>query len=147
MGKNSQDTVGCEGYASGVSETWILVSQSDEESISFTWQRFDTENGHDVVSIYDGNSTRAELIYTHSGTEMPPPVVSSGRYLLVKFTADDNHVQGSGFSAVYENVPRYIDPTDCAYSHHNYLSNLADMFGCTGYANNVEVTWKIHVPN
>lgn len=143
---DSQDSLGCEGYLSNVVETWILVSQSAHEVINLTWQTFNTQEDHDFVKVYDGNTTDSTLIYSVSGTTLPDPAVSTGRYLLVQFTADSDAVTGSGFGAVYESVlvPE-SDATSCQTSQSYTLLEQEGTFGCDGYANSVTVSWLIHV--
>merc|ERR1712137_1381226 len=92
----AQDSVGCNGYESGVVEEWQLVAQSVNESISLTWNSFDTEANHDIVYVYDGADATATLLGSYSGNEFPDSIVSSTQNLFVKFVADDNHVQGQG---------------------------------------------------
>jgi len=141
----AQDSVGCNGYESGVVEEWQLVAQSVNESISITWNTFDTESSHDIVYVYDGQDANARLVGSYSGNELPEPFVSSTQYLFVKFVADNDHIQGSGFSAIYQSVARLADPTSCQASHDNLLTAQEGTFGCDSYANSVTVTWQIHV--
>lgn len=142
-----QDSLGCNGYLSGVTEYWLLRSQDTHEVINLTWQSFNTQENHDIVSVYDGNSADpSTLVYTASGSNLPDPVVSTGQYLYVTFEADNDGVSGDGFAAIYESVLiEQTDPTSCQSSNAYQLTEEHGVFGCDGYANNVEVSWLIHV--
>lgn len=56
---------------------------------------------YDYVEIHDGNSESADLLGKHCSNIAPPPIISSGPALHIKFVSDYAH-QGAGFSLRYE---------------------------------------------
>jgi len=142
-----EDSIGCEGYLPGIVEEWHIQAQGEEgdQVINLTWHSFDTEAGNDIVTVYDGNSTTSAVLQTASGSTVPDPVVSSGHWLLVRFQSNNNNIQGSGFSAIYDSVPVETDNYSCQSSHNYFLTDPEGVFGCDGYADNVVVSWQIHV--
>lgn len=56
---------------------------------------------YDFIEIRDGNSESADLLGKHCSNIAPPPIVSSGPVLHIKFVSDYAH-QGAGFSLRYE---------------------------------------------
>ena len=116
--------------------------------INLTWNTFNTEGGHDTVFVYDGNSTSSTLVYQHSGNTLPDPVVSSTSDLLVRFVADSNNNQGTGFGGIYESIPAPSAGglVRCSSNKNNFLTETNGVLGCIGYENNVHVSWQIHVP-
>jgi hypothetical protein len=66
-------------------------------TITLTFNQFDTEEGFDFVRVYDGDVQVAEF----SGHAIPEPVVAtSGSIIMVWFTDDDVNFQG--WNACYE---------------------------------------------
>ncbi|UMM20293.1 hypothetical protein L5515_015613 [Caenorhabditis briggsae] len=73
---------------------------SYDSNTNCTFTDFRTEENYDVVSVYDGDSTNADLLGTFSGNHFPFSVVSSGNNLLVTFTSN-NATNNAGFSASF----------------------------------------------
>eukprot|EP00339_Tiarina_fusa_P012912 CAMPEP_0117043186 /NCGR_PEP_ID=MMETSP0472-20121206/30037_1 /TAXON_ID=693140 ORGANISM="Tiarina fusus, Strain LIS" /NCGR_SAMPLE_ID=MMETSP0472 /ASSEMBLY_ACC=CAM_ASM_000603 /LENGTH=752 /DNA_ID=CAMNT_0004754645 /DNA_START=97 /DNA_END=2352 /DNA_ORIENTATION=+ len=141
---SSQDSIGCNGYLGGVTEEWHISSRSPSEVINLTWQSFDTEGGHDIVYVYDGNSTSDPLVYSASGSNIPDPVVSTADWLLVIFVADNNGIEKGGFGAIFESII-VSDNAPCTHDQNYILTEQEGTFGCDGYGNGVTTTWQIHV--
>lgn len=140
-----EDTIGCSGYLNGVNIVWTIVSQDDHQIVNLVWHEFNTEANGDIITVYDGSDINAPVIQTASGSEIPDPVSSTGRNLTVQFVANTNNIQGTGFSAVYENVAVSDDSSTCTTSGTHLLTDFEGQFGCDGYGNNVAISWQIHV--
>ncbi|MCS7086552.1 MAG: S8 family serine peptidase, partial [Bacteroidia bacterium] len=56
--------------------------------ITFTFDRFDVEDGYDYVYIYDGLTTGDPLLAAFTGDQVPPPVTSSSGQMLIQFVTD-----------------------------------------------------------
>ena len=57
---------------------------------SLTFDEFATEQGFDILSIYDGPSADAPMLARLSGTIMPDPIVTTGRSVFLHFVSNDN---------------------------------------------------------
>lgn len=77
-----------------------LIQPTDATEVVLNFTQFNTEDGKDIVSVYDGNSTSAPLMGTWSGQNMPPMLTSTGGSMLVTFTSDAAN-QFSGWEAIY----------------------------------------------
>ena len=85
-------------YASSVQCTWVFSARMP---IRVQFSFFATENGYDVVKIYDGTSTSSPLLRTLSGVNLPSAslvVTSSGGGMTIAFTSDAS-VESQGFVA------------------------------------------------
>ncbi|KAL2087660.1 hypothetical protein ACEWY4_016488 [Coilia grayii] len=71
---------------------------------------------YDFIEIHDGNSEAAELLGKHCSNIAPPPIISSGPTVYIKFVSDYAH-QGAGFSLRYE-----IYKTGAEYCFRNFTS-------------------------
>jgi len=140
------DTLGCDGYGNGATITWLITSSSPTDTVNLQFVSFNTESGHDVVSIYDGQSTSSPSLGSYSGTSIPGPVSSTGTHLFVQFVSDSNGVTGTGFSAVYNSVPQQTTTHDCMSSYNFHVTDLQGEIGCSGYGNSVSMSWFIDVP-
>lgn len=78
--------------------------------VQLTFQSdFNTERYRDVVNIYDGSDSSASLLTSISGYR-PARLTyrSTGRYMYVTFTSDNNDDGGySGFTATVNSVGKY----------------------------------------
>lgn len=78
------------------------------------------ECAYDHLEIYDGRDARSPFLGRFCGTKKPPPVVSSGNRMFLRFFSD-NSVQKRGFEASYEAGERGIYP----HTHtHTLLKSL-----------------------
>lgn len=59
------------------------------------------ECAYDHLEIYDGRDARSPSLGRFCGTKKPPPVVSGGDKMFLRFFSD-NSVQKRGFQASYE---------------------------------------------
>lgn len=64
-------------------------------SLLLLWLRYD------FIEIRDGTSDTADVLGRHCSNIAPPPIISSGSSLQIRFVSDYAH-QGAGFSLRYE---------------------------------------------
>ncbi|XP_029427966.1 CUB and sushi domain-containing protein 2 isoform X2 [Rhinatrema bivittatum] len=83
-------------YGNNVDCTWTVLAELGD-TIALVFTDFQLEDGYDYLEVTgtDGSS----LWFT--GTNLPPPVISSKNWLRLHFTSDGNHRQ-KGFSAQYQ---------------------------------------------
>ena len=93
-------------YENNMDCQWNITSNA---WVELTFDRFDTELYDDYVTVYDGTSLSSPVIDQFSGSERPPPLISSGNNLYVRFTTDAaQNKQYEGFRAIYRGKNRYI---------------------------------------
>jgi hypothetical protein len=69
---------------------------------------------YDYLEIRDGGHGYDRLINRFCGNKFPPMILSTSRYLWMRFKSDDT-IEGAGFTAVYESVlPPPGEKRDCA---------------------------------
>lgn len=75
-------------YQSNNECTILLAPEhlSGTGKIQLTFNYFETNQGTDVLYIYDGDSEQAPLIGSYSGSQKPPTINSTGDKLFFKFT-------------------------------------------------------------
>lgn len=56
------------------------------------------ECAYDHIEIYDGRDAKASSLGRFCGSKKPPPIISSGNKLFIRFFSD-NSVQKKGFEA------------------------------------------------
>lgn len=87
-------------YNNAASTCWLLRPRRHNARVRLSWERFDTEAGHDLVRVYDGSSRLDRPLHTgagYSGSTLPPPTASSGPELLLTFTSDVLMASEKGF--------------------------------------------------
>ncbi|VDH92835.1 Hypothetical predicted protein [Mytilus galloprovincialis] len=86
----------CTEYSNNLAKNWSIdVGSGYRVELQFT--NFTTELKYDVVMVYDAVDA-TDLMGSFSGDDLPPPMISTGRYMFLTFTSDNN-VQYTGFSA------------------------------------------------
>ena len=69
--------------------------------------KFDLESNfnctYDYLEIRDGGHGFDRLINRYCGNTFPPMIISTSRYLWLRFVSDDT-IEGAGFTAVYESI-------------------------------------------
>lgn len=106
-GRVMTDSTRTLGDGSGYSYYWNdthcdwLLAPTDADKVYFKFTDFSTEEGNDVLNIYDGTTTSAPLIGSYSGSNYPTTnlVANSGKMLLT--FSSNSTVQGEGWSAKY----------------------------------------------
>ena len=71
--------------------------------VTLSFNNINTEEGYDVVRVFDGNSTNSPLLSSASGNVAPSAVTSSSNSMLVVFSSDGSDVL-PGFEAYFYSV-------------------------------------------
>eukprot|EP00057_Strongylocentrotus_purpuratus_P007249 XP_011661723.1 PREDICTED: deleted in malignant brain tumors 1 protein [Strongylocentrotus purpuratus] len=122
----------------------FVFKASEGEVITVTFNDFELEAasgcGYDVLEIYDGPSSSANLLGEFCGTDSPGIVTSSGNDMFIRFTSDSS-ITRTGFSADYQFAVPLPPPEtgDCGHtftaingilSSPNYPSNYGNHEDC-----------------
>jgi hypothetical protein len=92
-------------YVSNLNCVW-KISVPPENRIRLSFNDLQTEQTHDCVYVYDGESSLYNIIGTFCGRLYSLPstsVISTTNFMTVRFKTDGS-VTNSGFSAVYRAV-------------------------------------------
>ena len=128
-------------YSPNLNCSW-LVQPAGASLVTLTFNRFDTQNNGDFVSVYDGTSNSAPLIGTYSGSAVPPAINSSGSSLFLEFTSN-GFFELSGWEASYNstNSQCFSNLSVTAYN-----GNIEDGSGTANYQDNLGCSWLIEPP-
>jgi len=125
-----QDEAGC---------SWLIKPADTINSITLSFLKFNTDT-NDFVTVYDGDSTTAPVLGIFSGGDVPLPVTTTGKSMLVTFTSDQD-VTEEGFMASFESeIPLYCSGMVMLSSQSDTLS---DGSGNWNYHNNSACLWRI----
>lgn len=136
-----------ENYDNNASCSWLINPQTETDSVSSIKLEFvvmDTETT-DVVTIYDGATTDAEILGTFSGTTLPSDIITStGNKVLVTFEADGNSTTATGWRLEYKSVlPVYCSGLTQLTAPVGSFNDGSEGFN---YRNNTNCMWKIEPP-
>ena len=93
-------------YENNLDRYWMVSSNA---RIELSFMIFETESEHDVVQVYDGESSSAPLIGGFNGSSLPSAVKSSSSKLFLRFMTNDS-VTKSGFRARFRGMmPSYLN--------------------------------------
>lgn len=124
-----------------------LIQPSNCSSIALHFTAFDTEQEHDVLSVYDGATTSSPLLGQFSGSELPPVLASTGSSMLIVFSTNEN-ITSSGWSANYYGTLKASYTGPCV--NETILSangTISDNSGSSNYLNNMACLKLVEVPN
>ncbi|HRY33496.1 MAG TPA: C10 family peptidase [Bacteroidales bacterium] len=136
--KNYADNAGCQ---------WLIdpqvLPEDSVSSVTISFQRFDTEAGQDILTIYDGPSTADPVLGTFSGNSLPPAITSTGSRVLITFSSNAS-AGGKGWLLSYKsNEPEYCSSLTLTAAQ----GNVSDGSGSKNYVNNSLCNWTIQPPN
>ncbi len=131
-------------YQNNTNCSWLISPQSVEDSVSsikIFFDKMDTEEGSDFITIYDGDSDSAPVLGQFSGNNLPENIVSSGNKVFVTFISDDSST-GEGWFLHYSCVkPVWCSGmTDLTAT----IDTLDDGSGNFYYHNGTSCMWHIH---
>ncbi|CAI2353642.1 unnamed protein product [Caenorhabditis sp. 36 PRJEB53466] len=88
-----------DNYPNNISCSYLLIAPASHV-ITLQFVAFNTEDGYDIVYVYDGSNNSYPLVGKYSGKKVPATIYSTGNTLYLFFQSDlvNNF---SGFSALY----------------------------------------------
>ncbi|XP_048861849.1 neuropilin-2-like isoform X1 [Brienomyrus brachyistius] len=125
---------------------WVITAPEPSQRITlnfnphFELERLDCR--YDFIEIRDGNSESADLLGKHCSNIAPPPLISSGPMVHIKFVSDYAH-QGAGFSLRYEILKI---GSDCSQNFTSPWGMIESPGYPDKYPHNLECTFIIIVP-
>ncbi len=130
-------------YENNTDCSWLISPQSEEDSVSYIkleFERLETEENHDIVSIYDGATIANPLLGQFSGSTLPAIINSTGNQVLVVFHSDEA-VTAAGWMISYSSVT----PVWCSgvTNLNSPLGSLSDGSSSFYYHNGSACMWSI----
>lgn len=95
-----EDGSGPESYPPHSDCYWLIEPSLPVATIKLSFDRFETEDNHDFVTVYDGSSTTSPVLGTFSGATIPPEVTATGGTMLIHFESNGG-ATFAGFKASY----------------------------------------------
>jgi hypothetical protein len=78
---------------------WLIAPEDSIMNIKFTFHRFDLENSHDYLTIYDGADTTAPILASFTGSDIPATVTGTTNRMFIRFTSDNSGNAGGWFAS------------------------------------------------
>jgi hypothetical protein len=123
--------------------SWLIDPQTTQDSvtsITMTFHRFDTEEGKDMLTVYDGPDDTYPVLGTFSGGMLPPEMTSTGNRLFMTFVTDGGNTAPGWFLTYKSTRPVWCQGlvTFTAPTHA-----FGDGSGTFFYRNNSACLWMI----
>jgi hypothetical protein len=133
-----------QNYSYTANCSWLINPQTEYDSVTTVKLKFvslDTDP-NDIVTIYDGATTDAEILGTYSGSTPPEGfITSTGNQVLVVFEANGDATTGAGWKIEYSsNLPTFCSGL---ITHTAPTGSFDDGSGNFYYRNNTNCMWKI----
>ena len=132
-------------YAPNTECQWMLAAP---EATRYTIQfdRFETEEGHDIVTVYNGPTTADGVAGTFSGSAIPSNLTINADSVLITFTTDgENEFHGFQISYTTQGAAQYCSEQEIITADSPVT--ITDGSGDNSYRNNSVCTWKINTAN
>lgn len=97
-----EDGSGPSNYNDNTNCSW-LIKPPGVSSITLSFSAFNTQQGHDFLKVYEGDSASAPMIGSFSGSTLPQQLTIPSGSMLVKFSSD-NAGNDLGWTASYTSV-------------------------------------------
>lgn len=130
-------------YAADADCSWMLAAPEVSRYI-LTFDRLETEEGVDIVTIYNGPTVESGVAGTYSGTTRPTGEISiNADSVLVTFTSN-SEIQMHGFQISYrtEGADQYCAASGSITSAG--ITTITDGSEDANYRNNTVCTWNIY---
>jgi hypothetical protein len=132
-----------ENYTANGDCSWLIHPDIQVDHIRLTFDRFDTENTNDVVTVFDGGSTSDSVLGVFSGSSIPPVIESTGDQLLVNFTTNSINNSPGWFASFTTEFPEYCTLLSELTAPSGSFS---DGSGSNEYVNSTVCRWRIDPP-
>jgi hypothetical protein len=131
-------------YIGNAGCNWLIAPQDSIENLTLHFLKFNTEQGHDFVTIYDGSDSTARVLGEFSGSDIPPAVTASGNRMYLTFRSDGN-TSAPGWLASYKaDIADFCQSNSVATAPSG---NVSDGSGSYDYHNNTTCKFKITPEN
>lgn len=130
-------------YAADADCSWMLAAP-EVSHYSLKFDRLETEEGADIVTIYNGPTVESGVAGTYSGTTLPSGIINvDADSVLVTFTSNSEN-QMHGFQISYTTVgsEQYCAASGSITSEG--VTTITDGSEDANYRNNTVCTWNIH---
>ena len=133
-------------YAADSDCSWMLAAP-DVSKYHLWFDRLETEEGVDTVTIYKGPTVESGIAGTYSGTKAPSrEIVVNADSVLVTFSSNgENEMHGFQISYYTEGEGQYCAEAEDITSEGVFEIN--DGSGDANYRNNTVCTWNICPPD
>lgn len=125
---------------------WLIQAPDPYQRIMINFNpHFDLEDRdckYDYVEVFDGENENGRLWGKFCGKIAPPPVVSSGQFLFIKFVSD-YETHGAGFSIRYEIFKR---GPECSQNYTTPSGVIKSPGFPEKYPNSLECTYIVFAP-
>ena len=122
-----------------------MIAAPEASRYTFHFDRFETEENNDVLTIYNGPSVSDGVAGSFSGSTIPSNVTVNADSVLVTFTTDGQN-QYKGFQISYNTITASQYCSDATINSAG-PTTITDGSGDNPYRNNTVCTWTINVPN
>jgi hypothetical protein len=129
-------------YAADADCSWMLAAP-EVSRYNLTFDRLETEEGADIVTIYNGPTVESGVAGTFSGTTLPTDVLHiDADSVLVTFTSNgENQMHGFQISYTTVGAGQYCSESENITTEGVF--DITDGSGDANYRNNSVCTWNI----
>ncbi len=135
-----EDGSGSDNYANNLDCRWIIAPPG-AGALKLTFTGFHTEEGHDFVEVYDGESANDPLLGMFSGTTIPPVLTANSGKAYIHFYTDDSDVQ-AGWSLNYSCCSAIGTPTVSVNGPTNLCNGESTVLTANNVCSGCTVSWS-----
>ncbi|MCF8367839.1 MAG: C10 family peptidase [Bacteroidales bacterium] len=95
-------------YNNNLDCTWLISTQSIQDSVSYislNFDRINTELNEDIITLYDGEFDTDPILGMFSGNAIPGTITSTGNKVLVHFESNSTNIEAGWFLSYHSTQP------------------------------------------
>jgi len=123
---------------------WLIAPTDPIDNIRISFDRLNTENINDYVTIYDGETTNAPVLGVFSGNTIPADIISTGNKALVRFTTNGSNVADGWLLTYNAKLTKFCSGLTELTAPSGIIS---DGSGSFNYNNSALCHWRISPPD
>jgi len=123
---------------------WLIAPQDSIRDLQLTFHRFNLEENHDFLTIYDGSDDTAPVLATLTGQSLPPVITATDNKMFVSFTSDNGGTDNGWFASYSAQTVSFCPGVTTLTEP---MGTFTDGSGTYDYHNNSVCKYRIMPPD
>ncbi len=123
-----------------------LINPTGATEITIKFNSLSTEEGKDIIYIYDGNSNNAPLLGAFSGNSLPPIITTTGGKAFIEFITDDINTY-QGWELKYTTNLTDIEENNNPVNNYNIYPNPVKNIATIDFVSAIPEYYQLNIYN
>jgi len=133
-----------ENYQDNKDCLWLIAPTDPVDYIRISFERINTEAGHDLITIYDGETTNDPVLGVYSGNTIPAEIYSTSNKVLIRFSTNSSLVADGWLLTFNGKTTNFCTGVTEVTAPSGVISDGSNTFN---YNNSTLCHWRISPPD